>query len=142
MTIIPEGGTTADRWTRLVEAVSAVVGESMPPGGVVAVRVTLADTRSTLASCQVWAATSATTWRRRGEIDVDGVSMPDLERAVVAAGFAFPLTEESRPKWRVDRNRGTTYTLDVTRRAREPRDAPGAGTTRGVTRSRRERPEA
>lgn len=117
----PEGGTAADRWTRLVEAVSTVVGGSMPPGGVVAVRVTLADTRSTLASCQAWVATSATMWRRRGEVDVDGVSMPDLERAVVAAGFTFPLTKESRPRWRVDRNQGTTYTLDVTRPARELR---------------------
>ncbi|MBE1875540.1 hypothetical protein [Myceligenerans pegani] len=115
MTTLPDDDTAAGRWTRLVTAVSALVGGAMLPGGVVAVRVTLADTRSTLASCEAWVATSARTWMRRGEIDVDGVSMPDLERALVAAGFAFPLTEESRPRWRVDRNNGTTYTLDVTR---------------------------
>ncbi|MBO0610742.1 hypothetical protein [Myceligenerans salitolerans] len=116
MTTIPDGATAPDRWTRLVDAVATVVGGSLPPGGVVAVRVTLADTRSTLATCQAWVATSARTWTLRGEIDVAGVSMPDLERAVVAAGLAFALTDESRPRWRVDRNHGTTYTLDVTRR--------------------------
>lgn len=106
---------TAERWTRLVEAVAVVVGEWILRGGVAALRVTLADTRSTLASCQVWAATPATAWMARATIDVAGVTMGELERAVIAAGFTFPVTEESRPRWRVDRNRGTSYTLDVTR---------------------------
>ncbi|MBL0887986.1 hypothetical protein [Myceligenerans indicum] len=103
------------RWTRLVQDVTAVVGEAMPPGGVVTVRVTLADTRSSLASCEVWVATSATSWASRGAIDVGAASMVDLERALVAAGFTFLLTADSRPRWRVDRNGGTTYALDVLR---------------------------
>ncbi|MBO0609902.1 hypothetical protein [Myceligenerans salitolerans] len=110
------GAATSDPWTRLVETLSARVDGWMLRGGVVAVRVTLADTRSTLASCEIWATSSpCTAWEPRGPIDVAaGFAMPDLERAVVAAGFIYPQTDDSRPKWRVDGN-DNSYTLDVMR---------------------------
>lgn len=110
------GAATSDRWTRLVETLWTRVDGWMLRGAVVAVRVTLADTRSTLASCEIWATTSpSTAWEPRGRIDVaSGFTMPDLERAVVAAGFVYPETDDSRPKWRVDRN-DSSYTLDVMR---------------------------
>ncbi|MBO0608889.1 hypothetical protein [Myceligenerans salitolerans] len=109
------GTATSDRWTRLVEALREVAGRWVEVSGVVAVRVRLDDRSSVLASCQVWAATPSTAWTSRADIDVAGMSMEALTQAVNAAGFHFPLTAEHRPKWRVDRNQGTTYTLDVMR---------------------------
>ncbi|GAB3173632.1 hypothetical protein GCM10027059_45010 [Myceligenerans halotolerans] len=106
---------TSDRWTRLVEALRAVAGRWIEVSGVVAVRVRLDGSSSGLASCQVWAATPSTAWTSRAAIDVAGMSMEELTQAVNAAGFHFPLTKEHRPKWRVDLNGGTTYTLDVMR---------------------------
>ncbi|GAB4086000.1 hypothetical protein GCM10028784_26300 [Myceligenerans cantabricum] len=110
-----DDAVAADRWTRLVMSVATFVNGWLLRDGVVALRVTLTDAGSTLASCQVWAATPATAWAPRGDIVVEGFTLADLERAVSDAGFTFPRNKESRPRWRVDRNRGTTYTLDIVR---------------------------
>jgi hypothetical protein len=106
---------TSDQWTRLVETLAAVVTRLIEVSGVVALRVTVVDGSSRLTSCQVWASTQSTAWTSRAEIDVAGMSMEELTQAVNAAGFHFPLTTEHRPKWRVDRNGATTFTLDVMR---------------------------
>lgn len=106
---------TSDRWPPLVESLRTVVDRWIEIAGVVALRVRLDDSTSDLASCQVWAATPSTAWMSRADIDVTGMSMEELTQAVNAAELHFPLTKEHRPKWRVDRNGGTTYTLDVMR---------------------------
>ncbi|WP_125776182.1 hypothetical protein [Antribacter gilvus] len=82
----------------------------------VSVRVRLAGTGPALASCEVWTGDGDAMIAHHANLpSAVGATMLDLERALVAAGYAYALTGDGRPKWRYDANRGGLYLLDVAR---------------------------
>lgn len=99
----------------LTAQIRSVVEEWHPGTCPVSFRVRLAGTGPALASCEVWSGDADVLWGHRADLQAGvGVTMLDLERALVAAGYIYRLTAAARPAWRFDAN-GAVYTLDITR---------------------------
>ncbi|GAB3162143.1 hypothetical protein GCM10027059_14150 [Myceligenerans halotolerans] len=100
----------------LVRQVRAVVEEWHPRAHPLTVRVRLEGTGPALASCEVWTGVGEAPWDHRADLPAGvGATMLDLERAVVAAGYAYDLTPAARPAWRFDANGGGVYSLNIGR---------------------------
>ncbi|PUB20826.1 hypothetical protein C8K30_11537 [Promicromonospora sp. AC04] len=100
----------------LVDQIRARVGEWISPTGRASVRGTMAETGPVLATCEVWATVPGGPWGFVMDLPAGvGVTLLDMERAIITAGYTYPLTPEDQPVWHVEHSRTTTYTLDVNR---------------------------
>jgi hypothetical protein len=69
-----------------------------------------------LTSCEIWTGDAYALWACRATLPAAvGLTLLDVEYAVVAAGYVYSETDDGRPRWRFDRNDGGVYALNVAR---------------------------
>jgi hypothetical protein len=113
--------TPTEQRNTFAVALTATLTRWHVPGRQIAVRATRAPAGrrpvEVMVTCQVWSSSPDGSWHHRASIPVDDTStLLDVVQAVVAEGWSVGLTDDDRPKWRVDSNGPVpTYILDVVR---------------------------